>query len=117
LQVPSALRDLSRGRAPDGPVGADALALYAPLWETLDTLAIDRDEVAAATVFTTGDVVTDLHELSEALKQEHTISLGMLTVDADDGDHERFCELLGTVSFPQFQTGLPPFQQGGVFEI
>src|SRR5690606_19829191 len=39
-----------------------------------------------------------------------------LQVDPDDGaSHERFCELHGTVDFPQFQTGEPPFDTGGRF--
>src|SRR5262249_1632655 len=35
LGVPAALADLEAGKAPSGAKGAAALALYAPLWDTL----------------------------------------------------------------------------------
>jgi hypothetical protein len=116
LGVPGALRKLRRGQALEGDEGARVTDLYAPLWETLEQSPIDAEEVAAATVFTTGDVVSSLADLSEKVRERFSVSLGPLQVDPDDGDHERFCELVGTVSFPQFQTGAPPFQAGGVFE-
>ncbi len=117
LVAPAALRELSKGKTPAGRRGLAAQELYAPLWETLDMIGIDRSEVAAATVFTTGDVVADLFAMSEALRDEYTLELSTMSVDPDDGDHERFCEIIGTVSFPQFQTGQPPYREGGVFEL
>jgi hypothetical protein len=117
LDVAEELAALRRDSAPEGAWGEQALELYRPLWETLDTLAIDRNSVAAATVFTTGDVVADLASTTESLRAQYSVTLGTMQVDPDDGDHERFCEIVGTVSYPQFQTGEPPFIEGGIFEI
>jgi hypothetical protein len=100
-----------------GARGADAKAVYAPLWETLSTLGVDSKEIAAATVFTTGDVVLDLHELSTKLLADYAPTIDGLHIDPTDGaDHERYCELIGTITYPQFQVGKPPFNTGGLFE-
>ena len=57
----------AQGQPLDAPAAFTALAaagatgpladLYAPLWPALDALGVPRADVAAATVFTTGDVV------------------------------------------------------------
>lgn len=118
LGVAPAISALASGTAPSGAMGAQAAALYAPLWETLDTLGVDREQVAAATVFTTADVVADLYELSEGVRARDSVTIDGLALDPDDGaTHPRFCELLATVSFPQFQKGTPPFDREGLFEI
>ncbi len=117
LGVAPAIADLAGGRTPGGARGAEAAALMAPLWETLDQLGVDRDQVAAATVFTTADVVTDLAGLSDGLLARYQLTADGLTLDPDDGDHPRYCELLGTLALPQFQRGNPPFDQEGLFEI
>jgi len=118
LGVPAALRDLARGKVPGGAWGQDAAELYAPLWPTLESIGVDPEEVAGATVFTTADVVQDLHDLSTALLEEYSVTIDNLAIDPDDGaDHDRFCELIGTVSYPQFQRGTPPFNKEGLFEI
>lgn len=119
LDVPKGLQALIKGETPDGVWGQKAVELYAPLWTALDVIGIDKEGIAAATVYSTGDVVAELEALSDAVRAEYSITLDNIAVDSDDGDHERFCELVGTVSFPQFQTGLPPFNGSGtgVFEI
>jgi len=95
-----------------------ATELYAPLWEALDEAGVARASVVAATVFTTGDVVAALANLSDAVRDEHDVVLEDLAVDDDDGAaHERFCELHGIVRFPQFQRGEPPFNSEGLFEF
>jgi len=117
LGVPAALADLAAGDDPGGPRGAAARQLYAPLWTALDALGIANDEVAAATVFTTGDVVADLHALTNALLEEYAVTVAELTLDPDDGaDHERYCELHTVLELPQFQQGTPPFNEDGLFE-
>ncbi len=117
LGVADAVAELARGKVPDGAWGQAAAELFAPLWPTLTDLGIDSGEVAAATVFTTADVVADLHALSSALLDDYAVTIEGLAVDSDDGDHERFCELLATVSYPQFQKGKPPFNRDGSFEL
>lgn len=118
LDVPEGLAALASGKTPEGALGEKAAALYAPLWETLDTIGVDRAEVAAATVFTTGDVVKSTFEISSAVKEKLAVEITDLALDPDDGaTHERFCELRGKVVYPQFQTGAPPFDTDGLFEL
>ncbi len=118
LGVNAGLAALARGEAPPGARGEAAKALYAPLWETLPAIGVDPGDVAAATVFTTGDVVAELADLSDALVAKYPITIDGLAIDPDGGaDHPRFCELHGTVTYPQFQVGTPPFDDGGLFEI
>ena len=58
--------------------------------------------MAAATVFTTGDEVARLRALSDAVLAAETVTIEDLALDPGDGaDHERYCELVGTVSQPQ----------------
>lgn len=101
------------------PEGAEGLAeQYEPLWDTLKNLGVDKREVAAATVFTTGDVVQATFDLSQRLLEKYDVTLENLEIDPDDGaDHDRFCEIIGTVDFPQFQQGTPPFDTEGLFEF
>ena len=107
---------LARGETPTGARGAAMRTLYAPLWETLTTLGVDPTHVASATVLTTGDVVAELATLSDSVLARYDLPITDLVVDPDDGaDHPRFCELRGTVTFPQFQEGTPPFDTGGLF--
>jgi hypothetical protein len=117
--APSAdLVALREGKTIGGPRGANAQKTYAPLWETLTTLGIDAGQVASATVFTTGDVATDTYTVSEKVRTAHPITIENLKIDPDDGlQHERYCELIATVKYPQFQKGTPPFDQDGLFEF
>lgn len=115
--APSAeLADLRSGKTISGPRGTNAQKTYAPLWETLTTLDIDAAEVASATVFTTGDVVADSYAVSEKVRASQTITIENLKIDPDDGlAHDRYCELIATVKYPQFQQGKPPFDHDGLF--
>lgn len=118
LRVPAALARLARGEAPNAALGARALALYAPMFETLDAIGVAREEVAAATVFTTGDVVAALEQLSTRVVAAHDVTIDDLRVDPRDGaTNPRLCELIGTVTLPQFQRGTPPFDTEGRLEI
>lgn len=100
---------------PGGEGAEPAVAsLYEPLWSTLGEVGVDPSDVVAATVFTTGDVVRETHEMSNAVLAEHTLSIDGLALDPDDGiDHERYCELHATVRYPQFQKGEVPFEVDG----
>lgn len=118
LEVADGLAALAAGAIPDEAWGADAATLYAPMWETLDGLGVPRDDVAAATVFTTGDVAARLREQSERVRDAHDVTIEGLALDPTDGaTHDRYCELHATVSQPQFQRGDPPFDTEGRFEI
>jgi hypothetical protein len=115
--VAPAIADLAAGRVPDGAGGAAVAAMQAPLWQTLDQLGVDRSQVAAATVFTTADVVADLAAMSDGVLDRYDLTIDGLHVDPDDGDHARYCELVGTITLPQFQVGTPPFDEDGLFEL
>jgi hypothetical protein len=116
LDVAPAIADLARGSTPAGARGAKAAEQYAPLFATLSTLGVEASEVAAATVFTTGDVVKESYELSTGLMAKHQAVISDLAIDPDDGArHPRFCELDGKMKVPQFQKGTPPFSFDGRF--
>lgn len=96
--------------------GVAARESLAPLWPALEVAGIAADRVVSATVFTTGDVVAATAELGDAMIAATSVTIDDLAVDADDGaTHARFCELHGTVAFPQYQVGEPPFQTDGRF--
>jgi hypothetical protein len=118
LGVPLDLELLKAGKTPAGAGGAELAELHAPLWQTLDAIGVPRADVAAATVFTTGDVVADTERLSRGVVQREDVAIENLAVDPDDGAaHPRFCELHATVRFPQFQQGTPPFDTEGSFAL
>ena len=117
---PDAFAQLADGDTPDGARGPAAAAVYAGLWPVLDELQLDRGDVLVATVFTTGDEIALLRARSEAVRADpaNAAVIGTLTIDPDDGDaHDGFCELVGTVTFPQFQAGTPPFDTEGEFVL
>ena len=58
---------LINGETPEGELGNQAKELYQPLWETLEDIEVNPDEVAAATVFTTGDIVSEFARLSDTI--------------------------------------------------
>jgi hypothetical protein len=106
-EVPAQYAALAAGTSDD----AAATALYKPLWPLLD------HEALVATVFTTGDEVAVLAARSEAVRAAHHVTIDNLHVDPTDGAaHAGYCELLATVTFPQFQTGAPPFDHDGLFD-
>lgn len=116
LGVPLSLEQLKTGAAPAGPLGTPAVMLYAPLWDALGVAGVDRADVAAATVFTTGDVVADLARITDGLMTRHAVTVDNLRLHPVMGTRdEGFCTLAGTVTQPQFQLGTPPFNSQGLF--
>jgi len=121
LAVDPTLALLEQGKTPPGAKGAAAAALYAPLFATLQTVGIAASDVAAATVFTTGDVVATTADLSTKLVAKYPATISSLKVTLTGSDagssYPRICELQGVVSLPQFQVGTPPFAtSGGLFQ-
>lgn len=115
---PQAIVDLADGKVPAGARGAALATAYAPLWPALAELAIPADDVLTATVFTTGDQTAVMYARSEAIRAAHDAVIANLHVDPVDGAAHTapgagYCELVGEVTFPQFQTGNPPFNAGG----
>ncbi|MEO1374763.1 MAG: hypothetical protein AAFW70_10665 [Cyanobacteria bacterium J06635_10] len=118
LGVSPTLEKLINGDTLEGELGTEAQELYQPLWETLNNIEVNLDEVAAATVFTTGDVVSELAQLSDNILERYDVTIENLQLDPEDGaSNPGFYELQGTVQMPQFQTGTPPFNTEGLFEF
>jgi len=115
LGVPHTLVQLSEGTSPGGSRGDALLSLYTPMFETLDTLAIPRDDVAAATVFTTGDIVRETKTMSDAIVADYDVTIDDLELAGSD--NPRLCELRGTMTVPAFQVGSSPFPTDGRFVI
>lgn len=114
VEVSEPIATLASGGTPAGDRGAAMKALYAPLFETLAQKGIT--DVAAATVFTTGDVVADFSLMSDKVVAAHKAKIESLKIDPDDGTaHPRYCELKGTLTIPQFQPGKAPYDTGGYF--
>jgi hypothetical protein len=99
--------------------GSDPVAtLYAVLPPALKAAGIDVAQVAAATVFTTGDVVADLSDLSTKVLGAYSVDITNVAVDANvKNGNARFCELQAQVTYPQFQVGAPPYDTGGLFQL
>lgn len=102
-------------RAPAGGEEA-ADTLFAPLWPVLSGLGVAATDVAAATVFTTGDVVADQLELSDKVLEKYDLTIEGLTLEPDAGAPE-LCILRGSIEYPQFQKGVPSFNTEGLFEL
>jgi hypothetical protein len=95
---------------------AEATDVFSPLWPALDELGVAADDVIVATVFTTGDEARRMYDRSERVRAAHDAVIADLQIDPIDGAaHDGFCELVGTVSLPQFQLGEPPFSDEGHF--
>lgn len=118
LGVPVELEALKAGVVPGGAQGKAAAEQYAALWPVLKKIGVDTAQVAAATVFSTVDVVDDLFTLSTKLKGQYKLEITGLQVDPTDGaKHKDYCELVGKVVYPQFQRGTPPFNKDGTFDF
>lgn len=115
LGVPPALARLAAHR-PKGDAEKRADELYAPMFETLETLGVAAKAVAAATVFTTGDVVAELESLSQKVLEKYDVVLSDLA-EYPDAEAPELCILSGSVEMPEFQTGTPPFNTGGRIEL
>jgi hypothetical protein len=115
VEVPNTFAELAAGGTPAGDRGPAAATLYAPLWTTLDMLGISRDDVLVATVFTTGDEVALLRARSEALHTSQHATISDLHLGRSS--FPDVCELVASVTFPQFQVGAPPFDTGGRFAL
>lgn len=90
---------------------------FAPLFPALEMLAVKREDIAAATVFTPGDEVKALFELSEKVRAAHKPDVELLGVELDARfDTAPFCHLRGRIQFPQFQKGTPTFGTEGLFD-
>jgi hypothetical protein len=96
------------------PTATDA-ALLAPMWETLDAIGLPRNDVVAATVFTTGDVVADNAALGDRVLTRFAPDLRDFT--QAPGAPDGLCHVRATLELPQFQRGTPLFETDGLFDL
>ncbi len=112
LHTTDVFAQLRQGNIPPGQMRRKFLAyvLYNPLWETLDKLGINRESVVVATVFTTGDVVTDMAQLSDHVLKTYTPSIRSVEYDSTQTISDLdYCKFTATIKLPQFQQGFPPY--------
>lgn len=101
--------------------GTDPVARsFSVLPPALSKAGVDPSKVAAATVFTTGDVVADTFNLSTKVSAAYASGVSVTSVAVDShvlDTNARFCELQAQVTYPQFQQGYanPPYDSGGLF--
>lgn len=124
LQTTEVFAKLRRGGIPQGKMRRKFLAyvLYKPLWETLDQLGIEREGVTVATVFTTGDVVAEMAQLSEQVLEDYTPNIRRLRYDPTQVISDLdYCKFRAKIKLPQFQKGFPPYflyqEREGLFEF
>lgn len=118
LGIEPLMLKLLQGEKPPGDAGSRLHDVYRPLRDTLKTLKVNPTEVAAATVFTTGDVVEENARLLKAMREKFSIEIKDLALQRSEKyDASNVCHLAGRVSMPQFQKGTPPFNVEGLFEL
>ena len=115
---------------PSGELG-DAWDAYQPLRDWIASEGIDASSIAAATVFTTGDPITEARSLAAPARDQIPTASELTLCDegvvspCDDGlegdDHVRGCvgaddgyaELHGKLSLPIVQEGTAPYLETG----
>jgi hypothetical protein len=97
------LTDLLCGINPGGKLGERAKEIFEPLVNFLKYKKIDSDEIAAATVYTTGEPSMPLRRIMQFVEKHATLKIDApLTLYAE---HPGFYALQGTYTAPQYQTG------------
>lgn len=118
LKPSPGLEKLAKGQSPGGSRGDALVPMYAPLFAALDAAGIARDDVAAATVFTTGDMVADTAELTKKLSDAYPAVIKDYALETIPSlQNAPFCHLTAKINLPQFQKGKPPFDTEGLFEL
>ncbi len=107
---------LAAGKTPSGSRGAAAATLHAPLWPALESKGIAKADVLAAVVFTTGDEVERTYKRSEAIRAAYSPTVDNLAL-VGGATLDGFCQLSGTITMPQFQKGMPPFDNEGRLDL
>jgi len=114
LGAPDAFVAMEASTAPAADPELTAWKNYQPLWPTLAQIGVGASDVAIATVFTTGDSVQNAADLTSKLAANYSTTITNLSVRSDQGT---FCEVIGQMTLPQFQTGTQPFDTGGTFDL
>ena len=110
LAASADLATIARGETPAGDLGAAAAGVYGPALSTLAEMGVPTDEIAALTVFRTGDPLQRSLALFDAL--EGIPPLEWEQPPQPGHQYDGFVVLDGTVRMPQFQDGTPPYSKG-----
>jgi hypothetical protein len=110
----STLTTLLQGGVPAGAQGIAVADVFQPIIPALLDLKINPVDVAAATVFTTGDPIATLEKQVPYVAGLPPITPGSLGLR---DDWPSFTALKGTIDLPQYQAGTPPFLLGGGNEV
>ena len=108
------LTALLAGQTPAGAQGPALRLAVEPLLSALAALQLHPDDVAAATVFTTGDPTELLIRQAKHLDAQPALQPTALRVR---DLYPEFTALIGSWSPPQFQRGTPPYALGGGEQI
>jgi hypothetical protein len=102
-----------KAEAPLDAFEAAALPLYQRLWEQLeDDEGLPREQVAAATVFRTGDPTAPLRSVARHVRKKVRPRASDIALD-DGRSGGAFWVFTGSFDAPQFQSGTPPFSAAG----
>ncbi len=113
LGQPEALLHALRGEAPAGKHGASFRDALAPLADALPSLGVSPDDVAAATVFTTGDPAAQLRRWVQHVE---TLPPPRMKGGLEVRDvYPDYTALKGEVRLPQTQRGRAPYVITGLF--
>jgi len=104
-----ALLDMANGRSPAGALGERAFASYAPALKALADRGVSAEELAALTVFRTGDPTARMRKIFAGIKD---MEIPEAAPYERTRDYELYTVVEGAVTMPQFQTGEPPYGDG-----
>ena len=90
---------------------AQLQSAYAPLVAALPALELTPEQIAAATVFTTGNPAKRLIDAVDQVKQLPALPVKSLEA-RDDRDNDVYHALTGTYRVPQYQEGNAPYLLG-----
>ena len=103
LEASPILTDLIAGRIPKGKLGEKAVKIYKPLADFLRDKGIAPDDIAAATVYTTGEPTASLKKIIDLV---HTLAPPPLDEPLKPyRDHQLYYAFKSSYTAPQFQTG------------
>jgi hypothetical protein len=110
LDAAPALAQLIAGTAPAG-MGADAFATYRRALDALSKNGVKLADVAALTVFTTGDPSAEMGLVRADMLSRPLPSPSPFTLDPDQ--FADYCVFDSTVAMPDYQNGAAPYQTDG----
>jgi hypothetical protein len=89
---------------------------FANMWTTLDQVGLARSTILVATVFTTGDEIARTAARAEAIRTAYKPTITNVQL-VGGATYSGFCRLSAQITMPQFQTGMQPFDSGGLFVL